>query len=62
MTGGGSRMLPDWEQGRRKPDATSRACLAVIAKAKNGRAVWKRFASEVMSWIRAFSQTRVPQA
>lgn len=26
------RTLQDWEQGRRKPDATSRAYLAVIAK------------------------------
>ena len=26
------RTLPEWEQGRRKPDATTRAYLAVIAK------------------------------
>ena len=26
------RTLQEWEQGRRKPDATSRAYLAVIAK------------------------------
>ena len=26
------RQLQEWEQGRRKPDATTRAYLAVIAK------------------------------
>jgi putative transcriptional regulator len=26
------RTLQEWEQGRRKPDATTRAYLAVIAK------------------------------
>src|SRR5438477_5316717 len=31
------RTLQEWEQGRRKPDATTRAYLAVIAK--NGKAV-----------------------
>ncbi|MBL8236123.1 MAG: helix-turn-helix domain-containing protein [Bryobacterales bacterium] len=29
------RTLQDWEQGRRKPDATSRAYLSVIQKNKN---------------------------
>lgn len=29
------RTLQEWEQGRRKPDATSRAYLAVIAKNRN---------------------------
>jgi putative transcriptional regulator len=33
------RTLQEWEQGRRKPDATSRAYLAVIAK--NREAVLK---------------------
>jgi putative transcriptional regulator len=34
--------LQEWEQGRRKPDATTRAYLAVIAK--NRRAVIKALA------------------
>ena len=38
------RTLQEWEQGRRKPDATSRAYLAVIAK--NRRAVLKALESE----------------
>ncbi len=29
------RTLQEWEQGRRKPDATTRAYLAVIAKNRN---------------------------
>ena len=33
------RTLQEWEQGRRKPDATTRAYLAVIAK--NRQAVLK---------------------
>lgn len=37
------RTLQEWEQGRRKPDATTRAYLAVIAK--NRRAVLKALAS-----------------
>jgi putative transcriptional regulator len=37
------RTLQEWEQGRRKPDATSRAYLAVIAK--NREAVLKALAS-----------------
>ena len=32
------RTLQEWEQGRRKPDATTRAYLAVIAKNRNGLA------------------------
>lgn len=37
------RTLQEWEQGRRKPDATTRAYLAVIAK--NREAVLKALAS-----------------
>src|ERR1700691_6137509 len=37
------RTLQEWEQGRRKPDATPRAYLAVIAK--NREAVLKALAS-----------------
>jgi len=37
------RTLQEWEQGRRKPDATTRAYLAVIAK--NRRAVLAALAS-----------------
>ena len=37
------RTLQEWEQGRRKPDATSRAYLAVIRK--NRRAVLDALAS-----------------
>lgn len=37
------RTLQDWEQGRRKPDATTRAYLSVIAKNRN--AVLKALAS-----------------
>jgi putative transcriptional regulator len=37
------RTLQEWEQGRRKPDATSRAYLAVIAK--NRKAVLDALAS-----------------
>jgi putative transcriptional regulator len=37
------RTLQEWEQGRRKPDATTRAYLAVIAK--NRRAVLEALAS-----------------
>ena len=37
------RTLQEWEQGRRKPDATTRAYLAVIAK--NPEAVLKALAS-----------------
>jgi len=37
------RTLQDWEQGRRKPDATTRAYLAVIAK--NREAVLDALAS-----------------
>jgi putative transcriptional regulator len=37
------RTLQEWEQGRRQPDATTRAYLAVIAK--NRRAVLKALAS-----------------
>ena len=37
------RTLQEWEQGRRKPDATTRAYLAVIAK--NRRAVLRALAS-----------------
>jgi len=37
------RTLQEWEQGRRKPDATTRAYLAVIAK--NRSAVLAAFAS-----------------
>ena len=37
------RTLQEWEQGRRKPDATTRAYLAVIAK--NRKAVRKAPAS-----------------
>ena len=37
------RTLQEWEQGRRKPDATSRAYLAVIAK--NREAVLDALAS-----------------
>jgi len=37
------RTLQDWEQGRRKPDATTRAYLAVIQK--NPKAVLKALAS-----------------
>jgi len=37
------RTLQDWEQGRRKPDATTRAYLAVIAK--NRKAVLEALAS-----------------
>ena len=37
------RTLQEWEQGRRKPDATTRAYLAVIAK--NRDAVLKALAS-----------------
>jgi putative transcriptional regulator len=37
------RTLQEWEQGRRKPDATSRAYLAVISK--NRDAVLKALAS-----------------
>ena len=37
------RTLQEWEQGRRKPDATSRAYLAVIEK--NRRAVLDALAS-----------------
>jgi putative transcriptional regulator len=37
------RTLQEWEQGRRKPDATVRAYLAVIAK--NRKAVIKALAS-----------------
>jgi putative transcriptional regulator len=37
------RTLQEWEQGRRKPDATTRAYLAVIAK--NRRAVLNALAS-----------------
>jgi|SRR5579872_920317 len=29
------RTLQDWEQGRRRPDATTRAYLAVIARERN---------------------------
>jgi putative transcriptional regulator len=36
------RTLQEWEQGRRKPDATTRAYLAVIAK--NRQAVLKALA------------------
>ena len=36
------RTLQEWEQGRRKPDATTRAYLAVIAK--NRKAVLKALA------------------
>ena len=31
------RTLQEWEQGRRKPDATTRAYLAVIAKRREAR-------------------------
>ena len=37
------RTLEEWEQGRRKPDATTRACLEVIAK--NREAVLDALAS-----------------
>ncbi|HEV8039247.1 MAG TPA: helix-turn-helix domain-containing protein [Bryobacteraceae bacterium] len=37
------RTLQEWEQGRRKPDATTRAYLAVIAK--NRQAVLEALAS-----------------
>ena len=37
------RTLQEWEQGRRKPDATTRAYLAVIAK--NRKAVLSALAS-----------------
>ena len=37
------RTLQEWEQGRRKPDATTRAYLAVIAK--NGKAVLEALGS-----------------
>jgi len=37
------RTLQEWEQGRRKPDATTRAYLAVIAK--NRQAVLRALAS-----------------
>jgi putative transcriptional regulator len=37
------RTLQEWEQGRRKPDATTRAYLSVIAK--NRKAVLKALAS-----------------
>ena len=37
------RTLQEWEQGRRKPDATTRAYLAVIAK--NRKAVLKALES-----------------
>ncbi|HEV2447459.1 MAG TPA: hypothetical protein VGS58_16125 [Candidatus Sulfopaludibacter sp.] len=37
------RTLQEWKQGRRKPDATTRACLAVIAK--NRKAVLEALAS-----------------
>lgn len=37
------RTLQEWEQGRRKPDATTRAYLAVIAK--NRKAVLEALAS-----------------
>ena len=37
------RTLQEWEQGRRKPDATTRAYLAVIAKSR--RAVLDALAS-----------------
>jgi putative transcriptional regulator len=37
------RTLQEWEQGRRKPDATTRAYLAVIAK--NRKAVLRALAS-----------------
>lgn len=37
------RTLQEWEQGRRKPDATTRAYLAVIQK--NRRAVLEALAS-----------------
>ena len=37
------RTLQEWEQGRRKPDATTRAYLAVIAK--NSEAVLEALAS-----------------
>jgi putative transcriptional regulator len=37
------RTLQEWEQGRRKPDATTRAYLAVISK--NHRAVLEALAS-----------------
>ncbi|MDP8981347.1 MAG: helix-turn-helix domain-containing protein [Acidobacteriota bacterium] len=37
------RTLQEWEQGRRKPDATTRAYLAVIAK--NRKAVLKALAT-----------------
>jgi putative transcriptional regulator len=37
------RTLQEWEQGRRKPDATSRAYLAVIAK--NRKAVLEALGS-----------------
>lgn len=37
------RTLQDWEQGRRKPDATTRAYLSVIAK--NRQAVLRALAS-----------------
>ncbi len=37
------RTLQEWEQGRRKPDATTRAYLAVIAR--NRKAVLKALAS-----------------
>lgn len=37
------RTLQDWEQGRRKPDATTRAYLSVIAK--NRKAVLEALAS-----------------
>jgi putative transcriptional regulator len=37
------RTLREWEQGRRKPDATTRAYLAVIAK--NREAVLEALAS-----------------
>ncbi len=37
------RTLQEWEQGRRKPDATTRAYLAVIAK--NRKAVLNALAS-----------------
>src|ERR1017187_5925002 len=37
------KTLQDWEQGRRKPDATTRAYLAVIAK--NREAVLEALAS-----------------
>jgi putative transcriptional regulator len=37
------RTLQEWEQGRRKPDATTRAYLAVIAK--NQKAVLDALAS-----------------